>query len=83
MRRGVHVAVICPHDVGLREFDTNGEDNVDVAVDVKNDNVAAFELRCGNALAVLGVFAASVECESFHTVLSEDSFAVPVRETRS
>jgi hypothetical protein len=28
--------------------------------------VAAFELRCGDALAVLCVFAASVECESFH-----------------
>lgn len=68
--RGVHVAVIRPHDVGLSAFDANGKDNVDVAVDVKNDDVAAFELRCCDALAVLCVFAASVECESFHGCLS-------------
>lgn len=66
MWRGVHVAVVCPHDVGLREFDADGKDNVNVTIDIKNDDVAAFKLRCGDALAVFSVFAASVECERFH-----------------
>jgi len=60
--RGVHIAVIRPHDVGLRELDADGKDNVDVAVDVKNDDVAAFELRCCDTLAVFGVRAAGVKC---------------------
>ena len=81
---GVHIAVIRPHDVGLREFDADGKDNVDVAVDVKNHDVPAFELCCSDALAVFGVFTASVEGKSFHGLpFVYTVVALPARELRA
>ena len=84
MWRGVHVAVIRPHDVGLREFDANGKDNVDVSVNVKNDDVSAVELSGSDTLTVLGVFASSVECERFHGLpFVYTVVALPARELRA
>ena len=84
MWRGVHIAVIRPHDVGLREFDANGKDDVDVAIDVEDDDVAAFELRCSDALAVFSVFTASVEGKSFHGLpFVYTVVALPARELRA
>ena len=84
MWRGVHVAVVSPHDVGLREFDANGKDNVDVAIDVEDDNVPAVELSGSDTLTVLGVFASSVECERFHGLpFVYTVVALPVREPRA
>lgn len=83
MWRGVHVSVISPHDVGLCELDANGKNNVDVAIDVENNDVAAFELRSSDTLAVFGIRATGVEGKNFHGLpFVYTVFALPAREIR-
>ena len=78
--RGVHVSVVSPHDVGLSELDTGRKNNVDMAIDVENHDVAALELSRSDALAVFGVCAAGVEGNNFHGLPFVYTVVCPSRE---